>query len=142
MSQKLFAIGLGGMVSLLALGAIPILPAMAKSAFPRQCVDISNLSSRQVVDKDTLFVRDTSGNAALLTLEAPCNHMDELDRIGFEVEGSSQICGPHDVKITYSRPMDIIGLKGLIGEVKPLSREDAHQIEYGRPEDAPRHKSN
>jgi len=111
--------GLGGLS--LAAAAPEEAP---KNESGRVCVDAGQLGRKMVVDKNTVLVEDYAGHAALLKLSAPCRNLDELDKIGFEFNGSSQICDRRDVKILYSRFTEA-PVRCLIEEVIPLSRAEA-----------------
>jgi hypothetical protein len=90
---------------------------------PGLCVDVSNIFSRQVIDKNKLRVEDGFGRSAILTLSQPCSNMDELDHIGFEMSASGLLCRPHDVKILHSRYNEK-PLTCLITDLKVMTREE------------------
>lgn len=118
---------MAGGVAALMLGAFAASERPAEAPDQRlgnkQCVDAGRLMTKRVVDKQTLFVED-GGRAALLTLSAPCANLDELDKIGFEFNGSSLICDKRDVKILYSRFSEK-PVRCLISKVTPLTPEQA-----------------
>ncbi|ESQ80528.1 DUF6491 family protein [Asticcacaulis sp. YBE204] len=114
------AVGFGG---LSLANAEPETTAASKVA-PKHCVNAGNLDRRMVVDKTTVLIEDGFGRAALLKLSRPCQNLDDMDRIGFEFEGSTQICGPRDVKILYSR-FNEAPIRCLVESVTPLSKEQA-----------------
>lgn len=118
-------------VAALGLGALNIGAAAyanghleSEKAAPKanHCVDAGNDVRRMVVDKQSIMVEDGSGRGVLLTLSMPCKNLDELDQIGFEFNGSSQICDKRDAKILYSRNGEA-PVRCLITEVKHLTRE-------------------
>ncbi|MDC7683527.1 DUF6491 family protein [Asticcacaulis sp. BYS171W] len=90
----------------------------------KTCLDGHSLNRRMVVDKTTVLIEDGFGRSALLKLSKPCQNLDDLDRIGFEFIGSTQICGRHDVKILYSR-FNEAPLRCLIESITPLSKAEA-----------------
>ncbi|WP_140984896.1 DUF6491 family protein [Asticcacaulis tiandongensis] len=118
---------MAGGVAALMLGAFAAGERPVATTEPRldnkQCVDAGRLMTKRVVDKQTLFVED-GGRAALLTLSSPCANLDELDKIGFEFNGSSMICDKRDVKILYSRFSEK-PVRCLISKVTPLTPEQA-----------------
>lgn len=94
---------------------------------PRQCVDMSNLSTRMVLSPDTLLLQDASGHAAKLKMSAPCSQMDDLDMIGFEINGGSQLCSRTDIKVIHSR-FDGPQVRCIINEVTFLNRDEARAL--------------
>jgi len=90
---------------------------------PQQCVNGGNSMTRRVIDKQTVLIED-GGRAALLTLTSPCSNLDELDKIGFEFNGSTQICDRRDVKILYSRFTER-PVHCLVSKITPLTPEQA-----------------
>lgn len=89
-----------------------------------RCLDASHLNRKIVVDKMTVLIEDSFGRSALLKLSAPCQNLDDLDKIGFEFFGGTQICDRRDVKILYSR-FDEAPVRCLIESVTPLTKEEA-----------------
>ncbi len=92
-------------------------------ATPR-CLDGRNIARKHVVDDHTLLVYDTFGNPYKLDYAGPCRSMTDFSQIGFEFNGTNQICQAHDAKILRSengeRPVSC-----LINGVEPITREAA-----------------
>ncbi len=88
------------------------------------CLDGRNVGRKHVVDDHTLLVYDTWGNPYKMDIGGPCKSMTDFSQIGFEFNGSNQICKAHDAKILRSengeRPV-----KCLINSVEPITREAA-----------------
>ncbi|MFT4091623.1 MAG: DUF6491 family protein [Asticcacaulis sp.] len=127
MRKSDFKIVMAGGALAVLLGAFAASPQAAdKTEAPlqaRQCVDAGRLMTKRVVDKQTLFIED-GGRAALLTLSSPCANLDEMDKIGFEFNGSTMVCDKRDVKILYSRFTER-PVRCLINKVTPLTPEEA-----------------
>lgn len=102
----------------------------AIAASNTQCVDAGSLQTRRVIDRNKMFVEDSWGRAAILTLSQPCSQMDEMDRIGFEFSGTTQICSPHDVQVLYSR-QDERPVQCIITDVRPLTKDEAKAYSSG-----------
>jgi len=100
--------------------------AVAKPA-PR-CLDGRNVGRKHVVDQNTLLVYDTWGNPYKLDIGGPCRSMDDFSQIGFEFDGSDQICNAHDAKILYSKNGER-PVKCLINGVTPISRAEAADLD-------------
>jgi hypothetical protein len=99
----------------------------APKSAAHQCVDVSRLNTRMVLKPDTLLIEDTGGHAAILTMSAPCAQMDELDQIGFEINGVSRLCSRTDIKILHARfggPQ----VRCIISDVKFLSHDEAKAL--------------
>ena len=110
----------------LSLGHAPVARAADPAPEPRlaQCVDTHSLRTKMIVSKNQLVLEDDFHHAALVTLAEPCGQMDELDHIGFEIQGDSRICGIHDMKILYSHGMGddhMPPLRCLMTDLKPLT---------------------
>ncbi|MFT3997691.1 MAG: DUF6491 family protein [Asticcacaulis sp.] len=117
--------GLGVLiVSGFATADEPVKDQASTSVSGRHCVDGSQLSRRMVIDKSHVLIEDSSGRAAILKLTAPCQNLDDLDKIGFEFDGTTQVCGRRDAKILYSRFTEA-PVRCLIEEYKPLSKAEA-----------------
>jgi hypothetical protein len=98
--------------------------ASAQTRVTPQCLDGRNIGRKHVVDDHTLLVYDTWGNPYKMDIGGPCKSMTDFSQIGFEFNGSNQICKAHDAMILRSengeRPV-----KCLINSVEPLTREAA-----------------
>ncbi len=110
----------------LSLGHAPQARAADPAPAPTplaQCVDVHSLNSKMIVSKNQIVLEDSFHHAALLTMGAPCDQMDDLDHVGFLVDGDSRLCGIHDVKILYSHAGDdhMPPLRCLITDIKPLT---------------------
>lgn len=121
----LAAVTLSGLGALSLASAAPEEPAAAPAG-KRQCLDAGHLNRKMVVDKTTILIEDGFGRSALLKLHAPCQNLDDLDKIGFEFFGTTQICDKRDVKILYSR-FDEAPVRCLIDSITPLSKEEARK---------------
>lgn len=145
-SLKYSALILGGIAAALVISASGLTPVGGLSAQAEtetrvarhQCVDIANIDTRRVIDSKTLYIKDNFGRAALLHMAPPCQNMEDMDRFGFELSGSSQMCGPHDIHISYAHSYDTIGLSCVVEDFTPLTKEEAKAIEKG---DMPSHLS-
>lgn len=93
-----------------------------------KCIDASQLNRKMVVNKTTVLIEDGFGRSALLKLSAPCQNLDDLDKIGFEFFGGTQICDRRDVKILYSR-FDEAPVRCLVESVTPLTKEEAKKYQ-------------
>ena len=108
-------------------------PAASSSPPPlTQCVDTRSLRTKMIVSKNQLVVEDDFHHAALLTLSEPCDQMDDLDHIGFIIEGDSRLCQIHDVKIEYAHQDDHLHpmLRCLITDLKPLTLDQVKAYSY------------
>ncbi len=98
--------------------------ANAQTRVTPKCLDGRNIGRKHVVDDHTLLVYDTWGNPYKMDIGGPCKSMTDFSQIGFEFNGSNQICKAHDAMILRSengeRPV-----KCLINSVEPLTREAA-----------------
>jgi hypothetical protein len=98
--------------------------ASAQTRVTPKCLDGRNIGRKHVVDDHTLLVYDTWGNPYKMDIGGPCKSMTDFSQIGFEFNGSNQICKAHDAMILRSengeRPV-----KCLINSVEPLTREAA-----------------
>ncbi|WP_155847594.1 DUF6491 family protein [Asticcacaulis benevestitus] len=104
-----------------------------RASTPRQapkCLDGRNIGRTHMVDDHTLLVYDTWGNPYKLDVRGPCRSMNDFSTVGFEFNGSDQICKAHDAKILRSengsRPV-----KCLINGVESISREEADALDKG-----------
>ncbi|WP_189488496.1 DUF6491 family protein [Asticcacaulis endophyticus] len=113
----------GGILSAPAFAAAPVVQSVKPDA-PRQCFDLNNMRTRMVIEPDSLLIEDGFGKYVLLKLTAPCRNIDELDRIGFEFNGSTQVCSRTDVKILHSRNTEA-PLRCLIDTMTPLTKDEA-----------------
>lgn len=95
-------------------------PATQASA----CLDSNFLTTRMVVNGNTLFIEDISGQGAVLEMAAPCTNMRDLDIIGFEFKGSSKICGRTDIKVVHNTQNGTIPAKCIVKTYTPLNREE------------------
>ncbi len=96
-------------------------PASSQSS----CLSNTQLTTRMVVNGNTLFIEDMSGRGAVLEMAAPCNHMRDLDQIGFIFNGSSQICGRSDIIVTHSSSNGTVPARCVVKSYTPLTREEA-----------------
>ncbi|MDC7675646.1 DUF6491 family protein [Asticcacaulis machinosus] len=112
-----------GMLSAPVFAATPVAQSV-KPDEPKQCYDLGNMRSRMVIEPDSLLIEDAFGKYVLLKLTAPCRHIDELDKIGFEFNGSTQLCRKTDVKILHSRNTEA-PLRCLIDTMTPLTKDEA-----------------
>ena len=98
-------------------------PSAQARATPK-CLDGRNIGRKHVVDDHTLLVYDSFGNPYKMDIGGPCKSMTDFSQIGFEFNGSNQICQAHDAMILRSengeRPV-----KCLINSVEPITREAA-----------------
>jgi hypothetical protein len=120
--MAVFAIGGLGAAALIAMATRQVIaePVPAKPE-RRACIDVSTNLNRQVIGKNKLRLEDGLGRSAILTLSAPCSNMDDFDKIGFELSGSSQLCDVHDMKILFSRHGEA-PLTCLITDLKVFKR--------------------
>ncbi len=95
-----------------------------------RCLDSQHIGRKHVVDANTLLVYDDWGNAFKLSIGGPCGNMDDYSHIGFEYDGSDQICGAHDAKILYSK-WDEPPVTCIINGVQPLSKAEAAGLDKG-----------
>lgn len=108
---------------------------MAQSLKPdaaKQCYDLNNMRSRMVIEPDSLLIEDAYGKYVLVKLTAPCRNIDELDRIGFEFNGSTLLCKRTDVKILHSRNTET-PLRCLIDTMTPLTKDEAKALMTPKP---------
>lgn len=98
--------------------------AAAQAKVTPKCLDARNIGRKHVVDDHTLLVYDTWGNPYKMDIGGPCKSMTDFSQIGFEFNGTNQICQAHDAMILRSengeRPV-----KCLINSVEPITREAA-----------------
>jgi hypothetical protein len=123
LSAKMAVFVIGGLsaMALIAMTSRQVGAQPAAKPATRACIDVSTNISRQVVGKNKLRLDDGLGRSAVLTLSPPCSNMDDFDKIGFELSGSSQLCDVHDMKILYSRHGEA-PLTCLITDLKVLKR--------------------
>lgn len=93
-----------------------------------RCLDSQHIGRKHVVDDHTLLVYDDWGNAFKLDIGGPCRNMDDWDHIGFEFNGTSDICGAHDAMILYSK-FDEQPLRCVINGVHPVSKTEAAELD-------------
>lgn len=126
----------GGMMSAPAFAATPaaqsVKPDAPRTEAPRQCYDFNNMRTRMVIEPDSLLIEDAFGKYVLLKLTAPCRNIDELDKIGFEFNGSTQVCSRTDVKILHSRDTEA-PLRCLIDTLTPLTKDEARVLMTPKP---------
>ncbi|MGN6364983.1 DUF6491 family protein [Asticcacaulis taihuensis] len=100
----------------------------AQAKVTPKCLDARNIGRKHVVDDHTLLVYDTWGNPYKMDIGGPCKSMTDFSQIGFEFNGTNQICQPHDAMLLRSengeRPV-----KCLINSVEPITREDAKLLD-------------
>ena len=95
-----------------------------------KCLDGRHIGRTHVVDAHTLLVYDDSQNGYKLTIDGPCRSMTDMSHIGFEFNGSDQICRAHDAFILRSE-MDEAPVRCIINGVQPLTRAEAAAIDEG-----------
>lgn len=93
-----------------------------------RCLDARHIGGKHVVDEHTLLVYDDFGNGYKLDVGGPCRTMDDYSKIGFEFDGTDQICKAHDAKILFSH-WDEAPLRCIINGVQPLTRAEAAELE-------------
>ncbi len=103
-------------------------PSADKMA-PR-CLDGRHVGRIHVVDSHTLLVYDDSQNGYKLDIAGPCTTMTDMSHIGFEFNGSDQICRAHDAFVLHSE-FDEAPLKCIINGVQPLTRAEAAAMDQG-----------
>ena len=100
----------------------------AQARVTPKCLDGRHIGRKHVVDDHTLLVYDDLGNPYKLDVGGPCRSMTDFSQIGFEFNGSHQICQAHDAMILRSengeRPV-----KCLINGVEPLTRDAARLLD-------------
>ena len=100
----------------------------AQARVTPKCLDGRHIGRKHVVDDHTLLVYDDLGNPYKLDVGGPCRSMTDFSQIGFEFNGSHQICQAHDAMILRSengeRPV-----KCLINGVEPLTRDAASLLD-------------
>ncbi|MGZ3299282.1 MAG: DUF6491 family protein [Asticcacaulis sp.] len=119
-SMGLVAAAVAAGVAALSLSQAP----QAVAASDNKCIDAGSLQSRMIIDRNKVLVEDSFGRTAILTLSQPCSQMDEMDRVGFIFNGTTQVCGPHDVQILYSR-MNERPVQCIINDVQILTAAEA-----------------
>ena len=95
----------------------------------RTCVS-APLDDTKVIDDSTLLVYDDFRNGYKLDISGPCTTMNDMSHIGFEFNGSDQICRAHDAFILHSE-FDEAPLKCIINGVQPLTRAEAEALDQG-----------
>ncbi len=96
----LLAAGLGLAAGCLTVAACSSMPGDQASAAgsAKRCVS-APLQTTRIVNANTLYIEDQSGQAALMHMAGSClGNFNEAVRMTFR--GSTQICGPHDVDVT------------------------------------------
>ncbi len=95
-----------------------------------RCLDGRHVGRIHVVDSHTLLVYDDFRNGYKLDISGPCTTMNDMSHIGFEFNGSDQICRAHDAFILHSE-FDEAPLKCIINGVQPLTRAEAEALDQG-----------
>lgn len=116
----------GGLIVTACAGTPPAggdQPAAQARTTPK-CLDGRNIGRKHVVDDHTLLVYDTWGNPYKLDYAGPCRSMTDFSQIGFEFNGTNQICQAHDAKILRSEHGEA-PVSCLINGVEPITREAA-----------------
>lgn len=119
-----------GMAAFAALGvgvaqAISADDAVEPASVPMSsCLDASRLTTRMVVDSDTLFIEDMNGKGAVLEMTAPCSQMRDLDQISFEFSGSTRVCGRTDIKVVHNTPNGAIPARCIVKTYTPMTRDE------------------
>jgi len=119
----------GGLIVTACAGTPPAgdQPAAQARVTPK-CLDGRSIGRKHVVDDHTLLVYDTWGNSYKMDIGGPCRSMTDFSQIGFEFNGTNQICKAHDAMILRSengeRPV-----KCLINSVEPITREEAAALD-------------
>ena len=95
-----------------------------------KCLDLRNVGRIHVVDDHTLLVYDGWGNPYQLDVGGPCRSMTDMSHIGFEVQGTDQLCHAHDAMLLYSN-FNEAPVRCLINGVKSISRAEADDMDKG-----------
>ena len=103
---------------------------IASDKMAPRCLDGGRVGRIHVVDSHTLLVYDDARNGYKLTIDGPCTTMTDMSHIGFEFNGSDQICRAHDAFVLHSE-MDEAPLKCIINGVQPLTRAEADALDQG-----------
>ena len=128
---------LGFACAALVIGSSVVAPSKAADASasqsaaspPLKCLDGHHIGRIHVVNGTTLLVYDSWGNAFKLDIgDGPCRSMSDLSHIGFEFNGSDQICAAHDAQILYSETNER-PLHCLINGVASISKDDAKALD-------------
>ncbi len=98
------------------------------TAVAPRCLDGQHIGRKHVIDENTLLVYDDWGHAYKLGIGGPCRNMNDYSHIGFEFDGSDQICEAHDAKVLYSE-WDEPPVRCVINSVKPLSKAEADELD-------------
>ena len=99
------------------------------SAAPRQCLS-APIETNKVIDQDTLYLKDRSGNAALLTMSGPC--LEVGNAIVIKYVGAQEICSRVDADISgvmYGMPP----MQCIVKSIKALSKDEAKAYEDMKP---------
>ncbi|ESQ76333.1 DUF6491 family protein [Asticcacaulis sp. AC402] len=94
-----------------------------------RCLDGDNVGRTHVVDQNTLLVYDRFDNAYKLDVGGPCRSMNDMSVIGFEFNGSTQICRAHDAMLLRHEPPSSMVTRCLINGIQPLTREEAAELD-------------
>jgi len=113
-----------------SLAREPDARAPAEDKMAPRCLDGRHVGRIHVVDSHTLLVYDDFQNGYKLDISGPCSTMTDMSHIGFEFNGSDQICRAHDAFILHSE-MDEAPLKCIINGVKALTRSEAAALDEG-----------
>jgi len=98
---------------------------------PARCLGYP-LEETRIIDRDTLYVRDQSGHAALIKMKGAC--LEPNEAIGLKYYGTTQICGPLDVDISGSA-LSGMPRMCMIDSVTPLSKDEAKAYLHGNSRD-------
>ncbi len=93
-----------------------------------KCLDTRNMGGVRVVGENLIVAYDGFGNPYEMELGGPCRSMNDFSHIGFEFNGTDEICRAHDAFVLYSEN-DEQPLRCIINSVKPISREEADKLE-------------
>lgn len=100
----------------------------AASRIVPRCLDSHDMGRRHVVDDHTLLIYDNAGNPYKLGIGGPCRNMNDYSKIGFEYDGSDEICGAHDAKVLYSE-FDEPPVTCIINSFEAVSRDEARALD-------------
>ncbi|WP_245531373.1 DUF6491 family protein [Asticcacaulis biprosthecium] len=104
--------------------------ARSERVTPR-CLDGRHVGRTHVVDQNTLLVYDRFDNPYKLDIGGACRSMNDMSVIGFEFNGSTEICGAHDAMLLRQEPPSSFVTRCIINGIVPLTREEAAELDKG-----------
>jgi hypothetical protein len=138
MNRKHIRIGVATGVALAVVaiaGAMALQPSQAREpdegqakASPR-CLDTRYTGRMHVVNDHTLLVYDRFDNAYQIEHGGGCKSMDDYSQIGFVLNGSSDVCGPHDAQLLYSPTGHGSRTTCIISGFKSVSKAEAQRLD-------------